>query len=301
MGTPEWAVRVRDVRVTYPRGDVEALRGVDLDVAPGERVALLGPNGAGKSTLTHVMLGLLRPKTGTAEVLGTSPGEALSHGRIGAMLQETGLMRDVRVGELVKLVTALYRGRRRASEVLAEVGLSTLAKRPVTALSGGQRQRLKLALALSGKPDLLFLDEPTVALDVEARRAFWQVLTTKSGEGSTVLFTTHYLEEAEHFADRVVVLRDGSIVADGTVSAVRSGVLGSQISFRTKAKADPAALRALPGVRGVAEEPGGYVLTTADSDATLPALYRTVDGVHELRVTAASLEDAVVGLFGREG
>lgn len=300
MGTPDYAVRVRDVRVTYPRGNVEALRGVTLDVALGERVCLLGPNGAGKSTLTHVMLGLLRPDTGSVGVLGATPRGALAAGGVGAMLQETGLMRDIRVGELVRLVTGLYGARRAAGEVLAEVGLEDLARRPVTALSGGQRQRLKLALALSGKPSLLFLDEPTVALDVAARRSFWTVLTERANAGVTVLFTTHYLEEAEQFADRVIVLRDGSLVADGTVREVRSGASGSRISFSTNVPVDPAVLSRLPGVRAVSARGGGYTLTTSDSDLTLPALYQNVDGVHDLSVVSASLEDAVVGLLGKE-
>ncbi|MBE1493149.1 ABC-2 type transport system ATP-binding protein [Amycolatopsis lexingtonensis] len=294
------ALRVRDIHVTYDRGRVTALRGVNLDVRHGERVALLGPNGAGKSTLTHVMLGLLAPTAGEVQVLGKRPRAAVDAGEIGAMLQETGLMREIRVGELVKLVTGLYGGQRKPADVLAEVGLEDLPKRSVSALSGGQRQRLKLALALAGDPKFLFLDEPTVALDVEARRRFWSVLATRAGIGITVLFTTHYLEEAEQNADRVVVLREGLVVADGTVNAVRSTMAGQRITFHANPVPDQEVLEGLPGVRTAEVHDDKVVLNSTNSDATLPALYQAIADVRDLSVTAASLEDALVELFQKE-
>ncbi|MGH4031858.1 ABC transporter ATP-binding protein [Actinomycetota bacterium Odt1-20B] len=305
----EILVRIREVDVVRRRGStrVRALSGVSLDVRRGERVALLGANGAGKTTLTHVLLGLLPPQTGTVEVLGGSPAPALAAGELGAMLQEAGLMRNVRVGELLTLVTELY-GRRDSADVLAETGLRELRKRPVEQLSGGERQRLRLGLALAGLPRLLFLDEPTVALDVAARARFWDILNERAQGGATVLFTTHYLHEAEQFADRVVVLRAGRIVADGTVDELRSAFTESRISFRADEPLSEGMLRGLPGVRTVEQHPATeqraatHVLTTNDSDATLAALYAKVAGtggiaLRGVALTSASLEDAVSELL----
>ncbi|MFE0100729.1 ATP-binding cassette domain-containing protein [Streptomyces sp. NPDC059009] len=307
--TAEILVRIREVDVVRRRGStrVRALSGVSLDVRRGERVALLGANGAGKTTLTHVLLGLLPPQTGTVEVLGGSPAPALAAGELGAMLQEAGLMRNVRVGELLALVTELY-GRRASADVLAETGLRELRKRPVEQLSGGERQRLRLGLALAGLPRLLFLDEPTVALDVAARARFWDILNERAQGGATVLFTTHYLHEAEQFADRVVVLRAGRIVADGTVDELRSAFTESRISFRTDEPLAEGWLRGLPGVRTVEQRAAAeqraatHVLTTVDSDATLAALYAKVAGaggiaLRGVTLTSASLEDAVSELL----
>ncbi|ATL28263.1 putative ABC transporter ATP-binding protein [Streptomyces formicae] len=304
MTAAEILVRVRDVDVVRRRGGarIRALSGVGLDVRRGERVALLGANGAGKTTLTHVMLGLLRPSAGTVEVLGGPPEPALAAGELGAMLQESGLMRNVRVGELITLITELY-GRRTSEEVLAECGLGELSRRQVTQLSGGERQRLRLGLALAGLPRLLFLDEPTVALDVAARARFWEILNERARGGATVLFTTHYLHEAEQFADRVVVLRAGRIVADGTVDELRSAFTESRVSFRTDEPLPDSMLRGLPGVRTTEErDDGTRVLTTTDSDATLAALYAKVGGAagtvpRGLTLTTASLEDAVATLL----
>ncbi|CAL9535619.1 ATP-binding cassette domain-containing protein [Streptomyces sp. enrichment culture] len=292
-------VRIRDVDVVRRRGGtrVRALSGVGLQVHRGERVALLGANGAGKTTLTYVLLGLLRPEGGSVEVLGGRPEPALAAGELGAMLQETGLMRGARVGELVSLATDLY-GRRTSAQVLAEAGLGELRTRQVTRLSGGERQRLKLALALAGLPQLLFLDEPTVALDVAARARFWQVLGERAEGGATVLFTTHYLHEAEQFADRVVVLRAGKIVADGTVAQLRASYRESRISFRTAEPVSAGMLYGLPGVRSVDEDGAARTVTTTDSDATLAALYAKVGGrdgvvLRDVAITSASLEDAL--------
>jgi ABC-2 type transport system ATP-binding protein len=296
-------VRIRDVDVVRRRGGtrVRVLSGVSLQVRQGERVALLGANGAGKTTLTYVLLGLLRPERGSVEVLGGRPEPALAAGELGAMLQETGLMRGARVGELVALVTDLY-GRRTSAQVLAETGLEELRTRQVTQLSGGERQRLKLALALAGLPRLLFLDEPTVALDVSARARFWQVLNERVEDGATVLFTTHYLHEAEQFADRVVVLRGGGIVADGTVAQLRSTFTESRISFRTEEPLAEGMLRGLPGVRAVEEDGPTRTLVTTDSDATLAALYAKAGSredvvLRNVSLTSASLEDALSELL----
>jgi ABC-2 type transport system ATP-binding protein len=275
---------------------------VHLDVYSGERVALLGPNGAGKSTLTHVMLGLLRPDAGEVSILGQTPRQALEHGEVGAMLQETGLMRDVRVRELVRLVAGLYGRARAEKDILVETGLTDLAGRSVSALSGGERQRLKLALALAGKPSLLFLDEPTVALDISSRRRFWEVLTERSDEGTTILFTTHNLQEAEQFADRIVVIKGGRIIADGPVNAIRALQTDSQhveISFQADGVV-PEKLALLPGVTSVGNNEQFTLLSSTDQDSTLSELYRQIPNIRGLKIEKKSFEDSIAQLLERE-
>ncbi len=202
--------------VSHRFGDVLALDGLDLTIRTGETVALLGPNGAGKSTAIGLMLGLLQPTHGAVRTLGMTPRGAVASGRVGSMLQQSGLPSNVRVGELVEFARRLYPNPLALSAVLERAGLTALAGRDVGRLSGGERQRLRFALGIAGDPDLVFLDEPTVAMDVETRRAFWTDMRRSAAEGRTVLFATHYLDEADQVADRIVVLDRGRIVADGT-------------------------------------------------------------------------------------
>lgn len=205
-------------RVSFSYGSVRALTDVSFTVPAGQTVALLGANGAGKSTAVDLMLGLRRPQSGRVTVLGGHPATAVAAGRVGAMLQSGGLPTDSTVREVVDLARRLYGKRRTLAEILDLAGLTELQRRKVDALSGGQAQRVRFAVAMAGKPDLLFLDEPTVALDFKARRRFWQAV--KAG-GNTVVFATHYLDEADEYADRVIVIDQGRVVADGEPAAIK--------------------------------------------------------------------------------
>jgi ABC-2 type transport system ATP-binding protein len=205
-------------RVSYRYGSVQALTDVSFTVPSGQTVALLGANGAGKSTTVDLLLGLKRPGSGTVTVLGGPPHDAVTRGRVGAMLQTGGLPADSTVREIVGLACGLYGGRRTVADVLDLAGLREVGRRKVDALSGGQAQRVRFAVAMAGKPELLFLDEPTVALDFKARRQFWRSVRA---EGATVVFATHYLDEADEYADRVIVLDNGRVIADGPPAQVK--------------------------------------------------------------------------------
>ena len=208
-------------------GDVRAVRGIDVAVSPGETVALLGPNGAGKSTTIDMLLGLLDPDGGTVSVFGSPPRTAIDAGAVGAMLQTGALIRDVTVRELVEMMGSLYPSPLGVDEVLELVGISDIAERKTQKLSGGQTQRVRFAVALVSNPDLLVLDEPTVAMDVEGRHGFWSAMRRFAAAGKTVLFATHYLEEADSYADRVVLMAHGLVVADGAPTEIK-GMVGNR-------------------------------------------------------------------------
>jgi ABC-2 type transport system ATP-binding protein len=304
MAPPQLAIDVKDLHFAYGAGAVPVLDGLDLSVAQGEIVALLGPNGAGKSTLTHLMLGLLRPGRGTVRLYGGDPSAAVRAGRVGVMLQDTGLMRYVSVRELVTVVAAQYGRESGVAAALASAGLTDLGGRRINKLSGGQRQRVKLALAIVGDPELLFLDEPTVSMDVEARHAFWVTVRELAARGRTILFATHYLEEAEANAGRVVVLHGGRIAADGSAADIMATSAPEVTLSFVLPGADQAALAALPGVSAVREVPGRtgqsrVELVTTNPDAALYQLYARFRGVTGLDVTRTSLESVLLGL-GRE-
>lgn len=291
------AVEFRSVHKRF--GDRLALDGVDLQLRTGELVALLGPNGAGKSTSVSLMLGLRSPTTGTVRVLGGSPEAAVQAGRVGAMLQTGGLPPNLRVSELIDFVRRLYPRARALPDVLRAAGCSEFADRLVDRLSGGQAQRVRFGMAIAGDPELLFLDEPTTGFDVEARRRFWQVIRDFAAGGRTVVFATHYLEEADAVADRIVVIRRGRIVADGTTAAIKAHTGGRSVSF-TLAGAEPASLRAVAGVRE-AEVAGERVrLQTADVDATVRALCAAGLPFRGLEIGGADLEEAFLALVGEE-
>jgi ABC-2 type transport system ATP-binding protein len=278
-------------------GAVRALDGVDLEVGRGETVALLGPNGAGKSTTIGLLLGMHQPDAGRVTVLGGSPERAVASGRVAAMLQEGGLPQGATVAELVGFVRQLYPRPLPLAETLALAGLEDLARRRVERLSGGQAQRVRFALAMAGNPELAFLDEPTTGMDVEARRAFWERMRAFAAEGRTVLFATHYLEEADAVADRVVVLQRGRVVADGSATAIKART--SQRFVRcTLPGADDAMLRGLPGVTEVSRHGDAVRLTTGDADATVQALFASGLRVRDLEVTGAGLEEAFLSLTG---
>ncbi|HEY7224778.1 MAG TPA: ABC transporter ATP-binding protein [Micromonosporaceae bacterium] len=273
---------------------VTAVGGLDLTISPGEVVALLGPNGAGKSTTIDMLLGLTRPDSGTVQLFGERPGNAVRAGRVGALLQSGGLLPDLTVREIVALTASLHRRHRPVGQVLARAGIADLAKRRVSTLSGGQQQRVRFAVALVGEPDLLVLDEPTTGLDVEARRAFWASIRQESGQGRTVLFATHYLDEADAYADRIVLLRAGTVVADGTASQIKAVATGRTIRA-TLPGADPAALASLAGVDSVEVRGDAVLLACNNSDAALRSLLSSTDA-RDIEVTARNLEDAFLAL-----
>ena len=292
----ETAVRFRDVAKVY-HPDVRALDNVCFSIRRGETVALLGPNGAGKTTAIDIMLGLRMQTSGEVHVLGQTPAAAVAAGKIGGMLQTSGLPEAARVGELVALFRQLYGGSRSQSELLALAGLSDLAGRPVDKLSGGQMQRVRFALALAGRPELLFLDEPTVGLDVEARRHFWQSLRTVAAEGTTVLFATHYLDEADANASRVIVISKGQVIADGTPAQIKAGTSGRVLRAVTP-DPEPALLLALPGVADVFVQGEAVTIRTTDADATLHAWYGLGRPIRGLDIGGGGLEEALLALTG---
>jgi len=281
-------------------GDHVALDHLDLAVAQGETVALLGPNGAGKSTTISLLLGLLRPHAGSVEVLGTSPRQAVAQGRVGAMLQTgsgSGLPSGVRVGSALQLVRRLYRRPAPFDLTVERAGIGALLGRPTHRLSGGQAQQVRFAVAIAGDPELVFLDEPTAAMDVESRRSFWRMMRQFGEEGRTILFATHHLQEADQVADRVVVVNRGRVVANGPGATLKAAVATRQVCFVSR-RPDEHLLDRLEGVTDVTVRGTGVTLDSLDADATIRALVRSNVEFSGLEVTGAGLEEAFVALTG---
>ncbi len=297
------ALRLNGVHKRY--GDLSALADVDLEIDRGEVVALLGPNGAGKTTVFELLLGLTRPSAGDVQVLGEPPGPRRRR-RVGVMLQSAGLPDHTTVAELVHMLARSYPAMLPIDEVLERVGLTRQARRPVTALSGGERQRMLLAIAVAAAPEVLLLDEPTAALDVAARRSFWDHVRASVEGGATILFATHDLAEVDAIADRVVVLQAGRVIADATPAELKHTVAATVVQVTTDAP--PQILRGLPEVERVEVHDNGIAsdigdarrlrLFTADAERTLSQLLRTGHRAIDLRVTDAALEDAVLHLTG---
>ncbi len=294
--TTTTAVSLRGVTKKY--GAVQAVAGVDLGIRAGEVVALLGPNGAGKSTTIEMLLGLVRPDQGTVRVYDGTPEEAIAKGQVGVMLQSGGIIEDAKVGELLNLVAGLHTKPMPVSEALDRAGIGDLYDRKMKGLSGGQKQRVRFAMAIIPQPDLIVLDEPTTGMDVESRRDFWASMHAETARGRTVLFATHYLEEADAYADRIVLMRNGKIVADGTAAQIKAGVSGRTIRA-TVPGADLATLASLPGVRNVETRGDVVLLQCADSDNTLRYLLANTTA-HDIEVTSADLEDAVLAIGAQE-
>jgi ABC-2 type transport system ATP-binding protein len=282
-----------------PSGAVRAVRGVDLRIAPGETVALLGPNGAGKTTTIDMMLGLLPPDAGDVTLFGMAPQAAVAAGSVGAMLQTGQVINDLTVREIVGVMGSLYPDPLPVDEVLELTGMEPLARRRTQKLSGGQSQRLRFALALVANPDLLVLDEPTVAMDVEARRSFWATMRRFTARGTTVVFATHYLEEADEFADRVVLMAHGRIVADGPSTEIKARV-GMRTIRATLPDVAVTALAALPGVAAADRRGAAVALTSSDSDRALRSLLRAHPGARDIEITGAGLEEAFLEITGRD-
>jgi ABC-2 type transport system ATP-binding protein len=285
--------------LTKSFGPVQAVRGVDVCVRRGETIALLGPNGAGKSTTIDMLLGLLPPDAGEATIFGNSPKAAVAAGAVGAMLQTGAVIRDVTVRELIAMMAALYPHPLDVDEVIELVGLHDIASRRTERLSGGQTQRVRFAIALVCDPELLVLDEPTVALDVEGRRAFWKTMREFASRGKTVLFATHYLDEADDYADRAVLMASGHVVADGPPTEIKARV-GSRIIRATLPGISEGELAGLPGVTSAERRGEAIVLRCSDSDETIRALLDAYPEVRDIEITGAGLEEAFIELTAAE-
>jgi len=296
------AVELRGLVKTWrtPRGPIRAVRGIDVSIERGETVALLGPNGAGKSTTIDIILGLAQPDGGTVSVLAGPPAEAVSRGRIGAMLQTGTLIRNLTVRELVAMAASLYESPLPIDEVIALAGLEQAAEQRTQKLSGGQTARVRFAVALVSDPELLILDEPTVAMDVEARRAFWSSMRRFAARGSTIVFATHYLEEADANADRAVLMAAGRIVADGPTTEIKARV-GTRTIRVTLPEASVEALAGIPGVTSAERHGEAAILVCADSDVAIRALLDRFPAARDIEITGAGLEEAFLELTADHG
>jgi ABC-2 type transport system ATP-binding protein len=276
-------------------GPVHAVRGVSLEIAPGETVALLGPNGAGKSTTIDMMLGLSRPDSGDVSLFGMTPAKAVSLGAVGAMLQSGSLINDLTVREAIDMLGSLYPNPLSVAEALAVAGLDDVADRRTQKLSGGQTQRVRFACALVSNPSLIVLDEPTVAMDVESRRQFWDAMRDFAAQGRTIVFATHYLEEADAFADRIVLMARGRVVADGATTEIKARV-GRRVLRFTLDDARAAELGSLPGVASADVRGDVVTLSCANSDQAVRAVVARFPTARDLEITGAGLEDAFLEL-----
>src|SRR5246127_1733424 len=275
-------------------GDVRALRRVNFRVRAGELVALLGPNGAGKTTAVKLLLGLMQPNSGRACVFGVDPTNPENRMRTGAMLQVGRVPETLRVREHIDLFSSYYQKPMASAEILAAAGIEKLIDRKFGDLSGGQRQRVLFVLAICGDPDLLFLDEPTVGLDVEARRVLWDEIRKMVTRGNTVLLTTHYLQEADALADRVAVINHGEIIAEGTPSEIKAKTAGKRIRCVTSLSVN--ALRQIPGVTAVKEDREAFELNAVEPEPVVRELLARDANLSGLEVSAAGLEEAFLAL-----
>lgn len=282
------------IGATKSYGDVLALDAVDLSLEPGRVTAVLGPNGAGKTTAVQLLLGLKRPTAGRAELFGGPPSDLASRMRVGAMMQVSKVPETLRVREHLELFSSYYPKSIPLPELIEAAGLDGLENRHYGKLSGGQQQRLALAIALCGDPDLLFLDEPTVGMDVASRRLFWERIRKLADEGRTLLLTTHYLEEADSLADRVVVLQRGRIVADGTPESIKSRVMTRRVLCRTRVTLEE--IRDLPGVDRVRQDRARFEIFTRTPERVVRELMNRDQALSDLEVGGAALEEAFLAL-----
>jgi ABC-2 type transport system ATP-binding protein len=283
---------LRGVSKSY--GAVKALRQVDFAVHAGELVALLGPNGAGKTTAVKLLLGLASPSGGRVHVFGGNPVQPEVRMRVGAMLQVARVPETLRVREHIDLFSSYYLNPLAMPETLAAAGLESIKDRKFGELSGGQRQRVLFGLALCGNPDILFLDEPSVGMDVETRRALWEQIRGLVKRGKTVLLTTHYLQEADELADRVVVINKGEIIAEGTPSEIKAKTAGKKIRCVTRLPVDE--VRALRGVLEVREDRQAIEINATDAEAVARELLIRDSSLSGLEIASAGLEEAFLAL-----
>ena len=282
------------IDATKKYGSVEALKGVSLDIELGDVVAMLGPNGAGKTTSISLLLGLRKPTSGKAVLFGMDPTDVSARSRVGVMLQESGVPQMLKVSEIVDLFRSYYPNPLPRERAIAMAGLEEKANSLVKELSGGQRQRLYFALAVCGNPDVLFLDEPTVGMDVEGRRSFIERIAEFAHMGKTVVLTTHYLEEADQLARRVIVIDRGVVIADAPPAEIKSRVAGKRVRFVAPAL-DEKDLQGLP-VSAVTIKDHSVQLLTNQPEAVLRELFQRGVQIAELEVSGADLEDAFIAL-----
>ena len=288
------AVDLVDVHKHF--GSVQAVRGVSLGIESGEIVALLGPNAAGKTTSIDMILGLSRPASGNVSVYGMTPRQAISRGLVSAVMQTGGLLKDLTVAETLQYTASLFVDTEPIEDVLKRAGISGIADRMVGKCSGGEQQRLRFAMALLPDPELLVLDEPTTGMDVEGRRGFWTAIRQDAAKGRTVLFATHYLEEADAYADRIILLRHGKVVADGTAAQIKALSAGRTVRA-TLPGASQDELRALPGVDSVELRGDTVLIQARDSDEVARYLLGRTKA-KDLEITARGIEDAFIALTG---
>jgi ABC-2 type transport system ATP-binding protein len=295
LGVPA-AAQLIDATKKY--GALEALKGISLHIEAGEVVAMLGPNGAGKTTSISLMLGLRKPTSGIAKLFGMNPTDRRARSRTGVMLQESGVPQVLKVKEMIDLYRSYYPSPMPTGRVIELAGLEEKAESQNKDLSGGQRQRLYFALAICGDPDLIFLDEPTVGLDVESRRTFIQSIKGFIASGKTIVLTTHYLEEADELAKRVVVIDHGRIIADASPDEIKSKVVGKKVSFTSPRPLAATDLDGLPITASEVKEQR-YVLVTGKPEEVLRELFRRGVDIEDLEVTGAGLEEAFLALTER--
>jgi ABC-2 type transport system ATP-binding protein len=287
------------VNVSKHYGSLKAVDGLSLDLRAGETVALLGPNGAGKSTSLDMLLALRKPTGGKIQMFGSDPHHAVRSGRVGAMLQSGGLMPEVTVRELVTLVTSLHPRPEPVDVTLKRAGIAQFADQRVDRLSGGQTQRVRFALAICGKSELIVLDEPTAAMDVETRRLFWNSMKEEVAEGRTLLFATHYLEEADQAADRILVINRGRLLADGTPAEIKARAGAKRLSFRLDQVNEPFLL-GLPGLVNLEVRNDIVQIQSSDSDATLYAILDAGYRPREIEVGSLGLEQAFIAITAED-
>lgn len=287
------AVELINVSKSY--GNIQAVKDISLKVKPGEVVAILGPNGAGKSTSIGLMLGMRRPSNGSVTLFGESPRLANHRKQIGVMLQESGVPETLKVHELVELFGRFHDNAIVTQEAIKMAGLEEKANTRLGSLSGGQKQRVYFALALVGNPDLLFLDEPTTGLDVEARRNFWEQIKHQIAQGKTIILTTHNLEEADALAKRIIVINQGRIVADGTPDAIKGHIGGKQVRFYAP-NITLEEIRALTKVQSIQLINQKFETYTKEPEALLATLFRHGVALRDLEVVGAGLEEAFLAL-----
>jgi ABC-2 type transport system ATP-binding protein len=285
--------------VSKQYGRLRAVDGLTLDLRAGETVALLGPNGAGKSTSLDMLLALRKPTSGRIRMFGDDPYHAVKSGRVGAMLQSGGLMPEVTVRELVELITKLHPNPEPVQTTLKRAGIAQFADQRVDRLSGGQTQRVRFALAICGKSELIVLDEPTAAMDVETRRLFWNSMKEEVAAGRTLLFATHYLEEADQAADRILVINRGRLLADGTPAEIKARAGARRLSFRLD-NVDEPFLLGLPGLVNLEVRHDVVQIQSSDSDTTLYAILDAGYRPREIEVTSLGLEQAFLAITAED-